>query len=173
MKLQFGPSTCWPPLKSTIWNVYWNVYLKNLNLFSTEERKKKEERKKWTFWITWVSKWSGNLFWKWTNSLNFMFNSMCYLLFLCNCSWNLLAFFWVKWFLHPFQCSIKDLKSIFSLNVWWHPQGYVSFVLLIHHHTLRWHGKDSLSSWECEIYRSKKCESEAEPKWEMTWLKRA
>ncbi len=33
LKLQFGSSTCWPPLKSTIWRKILECFLKNLNFF--------------------------------------------------------------------------------------------------------------------------------------------
>ncbi len=33
------PSMHWLSLKSTIWRKSWNVFLKNLHFFSTEERK--------------------------------------------------------------------------------------------------------------------------------------
>jgi len=37
---------CWFPMKSIIWRKSWNVLIKNLNFFSTEERKT------WTSWMT-------------------------------------------------------------------------------------------------------------------------
>jgi len=44
-------------LKSIIWRKSWNVYIKNLNFFSTEERKT------WTSWmIMGVSKLSAKVF---------------------------------------------------------------------------------------------------------------
>ncbi len=40
LKLYFWPSTVWSPLKYTLkyGDNLWNVFIKNLNLFSTEER---------------------------------------------------------------------------------------------------------------------------------------
>jgi len=37
LKLSFGPRTVWFPLKSIIWRKSWNVFIKNLNFFSTED----------------------------------------------------------------------------------------------------------------------------------------
>jgi len=45
LKLSFGPWTVWFPLKSIIWRKCWNVFIRNLNFFSTEERKT------WTSWM--------------------------------------------------------------------------------------------------------------------------
>jgi len=46
-----GPWTVWSPLKSIIWTKSWNVFIKNLNFFSSEERMT------WTSWMTrgWVN----------------------------------------------------------------------------------------------------------------------
>jgi len=53
-------------LKSIIWRKSWNVFIKNLNFFSTEERKT------WTSWMTWgVSKLSAKVFLKVNYSFNF------------------------------------------------------------------------------------------------------
>ncbi len=38
LKLSFWPSTVWSPLKLTMWSKSCNVFIKNLHLFSTEER---------------------------------------------------------------------------------------------------------------------------------------
>jgi len=38
LKLQFIPLNCWFPLKSLYGETSWNVFLKNLQVFSTEER---------------------------------------------------------------------------------------------------------------------------------------
>jgi len=42
-----GPKDSLTPLKSIIWKKSWNVFIKNLNFFSTEERKT------WTSWMKW------------------------------------------------------------------------------------------------------------------------
>jgi len=42
LKLQFGPSACWSPLYG---EKSWRVFLKNLNFFSSEERKT------WASWM--------------------------------------------------------------------------------------------------------------------------
>jgi len=51
-------------LKSIIWRKSWNVFIKNLNFFSTEERKT------WTSWMTrgWVN-YQQKIFQKWTTPL--------------------------------------------------------------------------------------------------------
>ncbi len=64
LKLKFGLQSIgshWIPLYG---EKSWNVFLKNLNFFLTEERKT------WTFWMTqgWVNLWTF-LFWKWNNPL--------------------------------------------------------------------------------------------------------
>jgi len=47
LKLSIGTWIVWFPLKSIIWRNSWNVSIKNLNFFSTEERKT------WKSWMTW------------------------------------------------------------------------------------------------------------------------
>ncbi len=62
LKLQFNLLV---PLKSTTWKKKsWNVFLKNLNFFLTEERKT------WTSWITWGwVNYQKTLILEWTNPL--------------------------------------------------------------------------------------------------------
>jgi len=40
LKLSFAPWTVWFPLKSIIWRKSWNVFIKNLNLFSNEDERR-------------------------------------------------------------------------------------------------------------------------------------
>jgi len=63
------PWTVWFPMKSIIWRKSWNVFIKNLNFFMTEERKT------WTTWMTWgwVNYQQKFFFKKWTTPLSQMF----------------------------------------------------------------------------------------------------
>jgi len=63
LKLSFGPWTVGP--WTIIWRKSWNVFIKNLNFFLTEERKT------WTSWMTW-----GWVNYQWTTPLSYCFRSV-------------------------------------------------------------------------------------------------
>ncbi len=126
LKLQFGPSTHWSPLKSTIWKKSWNVFLRNLNFFAAEERKT------WTSWMTWG--WVNDqefLFRKWTNPLNEY--TWIYLFFL----WELILLFSKNALNWP-KVAVKEFAKLFYLGknaVLLNPvEGYYHYPKNIKHH---------------------------------------